>query len=293
MHNYTKHGGCKDQYAACQANLRKASKQQTHRLTSSDQICHFETWCQEPAEAIYNSRDYGWLDIIHPSAEPFPPPYSKGYLTQSTVLQAIGSPVNYTSSSVTVSKAFTATFDEYVGGLLDAMAYLLDSGVKVHMMYGDRDYACNWVGGEAASLAVPYSGLEEFSKAGYADMLSGGQLKGLTRQYGNYSFTRVFDAGHLVPAYQPQAAYDIFMRALFNEDIATGEHKVTDGYTTEGPDNTWHVQQTPPKKKTKAECYILSPGSCTKEEWELVKSGKAKIKDFLLQGEEDDENEEL
>lgn len=30
------------------------------------------------------------------------------------------------------------------GGFLDSIGYLLDSGVKVHMMYGDRDYPCTY-----------------------------------------------------------------------------------------------------------------------------------------------------
>lgn len=291
MHNFTKPGGCKEQNAACQT---KISKERKHNMSaSSKQLCDFEEWCITAAEAIYSSQDYGWLDIANPGAEPFPPSYLEGYLTQSSVLQAIGSPVNYTASSGAVSHAFEANFDQFAGGFLEAIAYLLESGVKVHMMYGDRDYACNWVGGEAASLAVPYSGLEEFRNAGYADMLSGGQLKGLTRQHGNYSFTRVFDAGHLVPSYEPQAAYDIFMRALFNTDIATGMQKVTNDYKTEGPDNTWHVQKPAPARP-KPECYVLKPSSCTKEDWELVKSGRALVKDFILQGEEsDDDNEEL
>ena len=50
----------------------------------------------------------------------------------------------------------------------DAVAALLDGGVKVHMVYGDRDFACNWMGGEAASLRVPYSHHSEFAAAGYA-----------------------------------------------------------------------------------------------------------------------------
>ena len=39
--------------------------------------------------------------------------------------------------------AFVSNFDHFRGGFLDAIGYLLDSGVKVHMMYGDRDWVCN------------------------------------------------------------------------------------------------------------------------------------------------------
>lgn len=39
-------------------------------------------------------------------------------------------------------------------GYLDQLSNLLDSGVKVTMLYGDRDYFCNWLGGEDLSLSV-------------------------------------------------------------------------------------------------------------------------------------------
>jgi len=119
-----------------------------------------------------------------------------GYLNQAWVLEALGVPVNFTSSSHVVSNSFSATYDITRGGSMEAASYLLDSGVKVHLMYGDRDYACNWLGGEAVSLAIEYSGAEDFRKAGYAPILGSEGIGGFVRQYGNYSFSRVFQAGH-------------------------------------------------------------------------------------------------
>ena len=37
--------------------------------------------------------------------------------------------------------------------------------VSVAMLYGDRDYACNYLGGEAVSLAINYTGKAGFKKA--------------------------------------------------------------------------------------------------------------------------------
>jgi hypothetical protein len=42
------------------------------------------------------------------------------------------------------------------------------------------------------------------------------------RQFGNLSYIRAYRAGHGVPYAQPETAYKIFERALFNLDIATG-----------------------------------------------------------------------
>lgn len=85
------------------------------------------------------------------------------------------------------------------GGLLEDIAYILDHGVRVAMIYGDRDYACNWVGGELASMKVPYLHHVDFAHTGYTPVvLDPLRSAGLTRQFGNFSFTRVYQAGHMV-----------------------------------------------------------------------------------------------
>jgi len=119
-----------------------------------------------------------------------------GFLAQSWVLEALGVPVNYSSSSVAVARAFDSTADADRAGSMDAVSYLLDSGVKVHMVFGDRDFCCNWLGGEAVSLGIKYSGSEQFEKAGYTPIIGFDGIGGFVRQYGNYSYSRVFQAGH-------------------------------------------------------------------------------------------------
>lgn len=183
------------------------------------------------------------------------------------------------------------------GGFLDSIAYLLDSGVKVHMMYGDRDYPCNWVGGEAVSLAVPYSRAAEFASAGYAPLVTtqGGALQqpaGLTRQVGNFSFTRVFQAGHEVPSYQPAAAYDIFKRATFGLDIPTGLFQTGDQFATVGPTDVWHIKNSPPVAP-KPKCYILMPKTCVPDVWEKVLAGAVTVKNWFVVGIDADGQGEL
>jgi len=62
-----------------------------------------------------------------------------GFLNQKWVQQALGVPVNHTSSSAAVANDFQSTGDYARGTSLESLAYLLDSGVKVAGMYGDRD----------------------------------------------------------------------------------------------------------------------------------------------------------
>ncbi|KAI5919445.1 carboxypeptidase C [Camillea tinctor] len=301
LSNWTRPGGCRSKLQSCQSSLSPLS------LSSCDAIsdaCASQAW--DAYQSLPFSRGgRAWFDIAHPPADPFPPPTSTGYLLQAQVQAALGVPVNHTKISSAVQRAFEATRDVARGGFLAAVADLLDQGVKVALVYGDRDYACNWVGGEAASLAVPWEGKGGFRGAGYAPLVlsppsssstpeeEGEEIGGLTRQYGNLSFTRVFGAGHEVPAYAPHAAYDIFVRATFGLDVATGKIKIAEqqeGYATSGPPDAWGVRHAPPEMP-KPRCYVLKPESCTDEIWETVVSGEAVVRDWYVV-EDDEEGKE-
>lgn len=294
MHNWTRPNGCRDQTMDCQKKLSAFDVASVNRgLVSAADVCDVADWCENMAVRKYNELGRGWFDIAHPTADPFPPPHMNGYLTQEHVLNALGSPVNFTAESPVVASNFAGTHDLVHGGFIDAVAYLLDSGVKVHMVYGDRDYACNWLGGEKASLEVPYSRQRDFGEAPYGIFQTRDGFSGITRQLGNYSFTRVFQAGHMVPAYQPVAAYEHFVRAMFNVDIGSGTTPVTDDFINDGEAFDRWIKQPPPEMP-EPRCYVLQPSSCTKEVWEKVAAGKVTVKDFfVIDVEEDDEDEVL
>ena len=69
---------------------------------------------------------------------------------------------------------------------------------------------------------------------------------GVAKQFGNFSFSRVFEAGHTVSAYQPETVYRIFMRTMFSQDVPTGQVNVTTGYLTKGPLDSWSWKNTLP-----------------------------------------------
>lgn len=289
MHNFTRPGGCKDQLIKCQKTLKDAdgAKLLEHGATVLEDLCGMDSWCKSPGETAFRNNNNARFDITHPKKDPFPPPHLHGWLAREEVLQAIGSPVNFTSHSAAVAGNFNDDLDAYRGGFLEAIAYLLDSGVKVHMMYGDRDFACNWVGGEGYSLAIDYSRKDDFARAGYAPLITEDGIGGYTRQFGNFSFTRVLQAGHEVPSYQPAAAYDIFMRAQFNKDIPTGLLPVQDELSTVGPSDTWSIKNEV-LPAPEPQCYVLDLATCTEEAWERVKTGKATIKNYFVVDEDDE-----
>ncbi|KAL2833105.1 Alpha/Beta hydrolase protein [Aspergillus pseudoustus] len=290
MEAWSKPGGCKDLITECR---RLASEGDPHMYgnnkTVNDACREADSYCGNNVEGpyiLYSGR--GYYDISHLDPDPFPPPYYLGYLSQHWVQDALGVPINFTESVDSVYTGFSGTGDyprSDVHGYLEDLAYVLDSGIKVALVYGDRDYACPWNGGEEVSLQVDYSDAAKFRAAGYAPLhTNGSYIGGLVRQHGNFSFTRVFEAGHEVPAYQPETAYEIFHRAMFNRDLSTGKVPTAGNgtYSTTGPSSTFNVTNTVPDSPAPT-CYILSLGSyCTEAQIESVVDGTALIKDYIV-----------
>jgi carboxypeptidase C (cathepsin A) len=84
------------------------------------------------------------------------------------------------------------------------------------------------------SLAVNHTDKEAFNAARYTPFLVDGVEYGEVREYGNFSFTRIYEAGHEVPYYQPVASLEHFKRVLDHVVISDGGVVVTDNYSTNG-----------------------------------------------------------
>jgi carboxypeptidase C (cathepsin A) len=158
----------------------------------------------ESAYYVYGGR--GVYDIRHPYNDPTPPSYFVDYLNKADVQNAIGVDLNYTESNDWVYWAFQQTGDFIFDDFMTDLEMLLNEGVRVGLFYGDADYICNWFGGEAVSKQVNYTHKAEFNAAGYAPFIVDGVEYGEVRQYGNFSFARIYEAGHEVPYYQRKIA---------------------------------------------------------------------------------------
>ena len=294
--NYLMPGGCLDQILRCQALAAEGDPNFIGNNKTVNKACKLASDCENNlVEGPYldvSNRNY--YDVTAPSLDPFPPPYFLGYLSQHYVQAAIGVATNFTESTNSVYYAFDSTGDyardDMRGGYLEDLAYLLDNGVKVSLIYGDRDYACNWIGGENASVNIPYLGQAEFVSAGYAPIhVNSSYIGGQVRQFGNLSFSRVFDAGHEVPAYQPETAYRIFSRAIFGNDIATGSISTdtNTNYSTSGSSSTWQIKNELPVNPSQ-QCYVLNLyATCTDDQIESVVKGTAVIHNYIVIGQKD------
>jgi hypothetical protein len=121
-----------------------------------------------------------------------------------------------------------------------------------------------------------------FPSAGYADIVvNSSYIGGHVRQFGNLSFSRIFDAGHLVPFYQPETAFTVFSRIIQGDDISLGHNVNLSTYKTEGiADSLKHINAVPPKPVPV--CWIRDVFStCTNEQQEAIARGEGIVKNGI------------
>ncbi|KAJ4386079.1 hypothetical protein N0V93_008971 [Gnomoniopsis smithogilvyi] len=228
------------------------------------------------------------FDLTHLMPDGFPQTSYITYLLQPWVRDHLGAKVDYVEVSVVVDLAFSMTCDP-ARSHKRTLERLLDAGVHVALLYGDADFRSDWVGGEALSLALEHRSAKSFRSAGYTPMTTNktGKTGGYVRQSGGLSFIRVLDAGHLIPFFQPQVAYDIFMRASRGLDVATGTTPVnSDGenYVTSGPDSIWDVK-VPVKPQAPEWCnpnYAPLWYVCTGNQIRALEDGTAVVKNGVV-----------
>lgn len=217
-------GNCYDQTVDCY----------TH---GSNEVCYAaDTFCSNEVESVldnYALRDE--YDIRELSPDPFP---NMGvlvsYLNSPKVQSAVGAYTNFSISSNVVSVAFGNTGDDdRTDGTIAAMQGLVADGLTVVMYFGDADYNCNWLGGQAVAEEINAPG---WAAAGFANISTpDGIVHGQVKQSGGYSFVRVYESGHEVPFYQPATALALLQRATAGKDLATGKVATTSSYKTTGP----------------------------------------------------------
>jgi carboxypeptidase C (cathepsin A) len=286
---FYKENGCKDRIMNCQGLAAQMDTTNQGGNSRVNNACRDALgFCFNHVESAYiRFSGLSFYDIAAPTAAPFPYSYYRGFLNQHWVQASLGVPINYTESIDSVGYAFQYTGDFPRSGFLQDIAYVLDSGIKVALVYGDRDYVCNWIGGEAVSLAIQYKQASNFKNAGYTQIHTNATyVGGMVRQYGNFSFSRVFEAGHEVPAYQPETAFQIFNRAMNNLDVATGNVSTlpsqTTVYSSQGMKDTWSIKnQVPPAPQPT--CYVLNFATCTDDQAQEVIDGTTPIKNYILQ----------
>lgn len=129
------------------------------------------------------------------------------------------------------------------------------------MLIRGSSYICNWFGGQAISLQINYTNSAEFRASSYVPFVVDGTEYGEVRQYGNFSFLRMYESGHEVPYYQPLASLASFERALGHLVIADGSQPVSATYSTNGTANATHTESFVPLPSTTSMSSMMSSSS--------------------------------
>lgn len=94
----------------------------------------------------------------------------------------------------------TFLLGDWMHNLMPKVGWMLDNtDLEVLVYSGDKDWICNWRGGEAWTAATKWASEKEFNEASYEKWNVDNEAAGEMRQFGNLHFLRVFDAGHMVP----------------------------------------------------------------------------------------------
>jgi len=270
-------GGCSDMVNQCRAGQ---AMNQFGDNTQIDFICYSALGQCNDIQNTYSTSGLSFYDIRQDFPSPFPSEAYLEYLNSGQVMQSLGVQVNYTESSNAVYYDFGATGDE-INYVLSDLATLLSMNVRVALIYGDADYICNWLGGEAVSLQLaqvaPYPYTLNFGVAGYADIVTNETyVGGEVRQYGNLSFARIYNAGHQVPAYQPETAFQVFARVIFGTALATGQPIDASTYRTTGPPNSTY--QSSAGASAPNVCWVrAAPDACTAPQLADMQAGKGVV----------------
>jgi carboxypeptidase C (cathepsin A) len=294
MSSFLSVGGCKDMILKCRAAASSLDPLDNGGVAMVNAICaDTQSICNRDLIVPYQYADRSVYDITHNIPDPFPPSTYLEYLNTGELLQAIGARINFTQSSMSVLNAFLATGDSERGSQISDLTFLLARGVRIALIYGDRDFICNWIGGEAISFSIAAdagSQYAPFYRAGYADIrVNGSYIGGQVRQYGNLSFSRIYQAGHLVPAYQPETAFTLMTRIIRGKNLATGEDTDLSSFGTSGPANSTSTFKPPNSQRPT--CYIRDIAStCTDAQIDMIKAGQGVVINGVLYDQESDWN---
>ncbi|KAF2690181.1 carboxypeptidase S1 [Lentithecium fluviatile CBS 122367] len=239
--------------------------------------------CYKLLGAVIEQSGQNPYDIRVEPTSSFPNYAYLEYLNSADVQRSIGAKVNYTETSSVVYNAFGETGDVVRGTQLQKLAELLARGIRVALIYGDADIICNWVGGEAVALELARNSVYNatFPAAGYADIVANASyVGGQVRQYGNLSFSRIYDAGHTIPSYQPETSFVVFSRIIQGDDIGMGRNVDLSNFGTQGPAHSSHINKAPPQPDNT--CWIRAiHDTCSYDEKMAINKGLGVVKNGM------------
>ncbi|KAJ7689127.1 serine carboxypeptidase [Mycena rosella] len=153
-------------------------------------------------------------------------PWIDEYMNQPEVKQALGADPrapNFTACNYEMNFAFMLQGD----GMRDSkslLTELVDDGIRLLIYAGNVDMMCNYMGESQWIAQLPSKHKEAFGKAPFLPWTVSDRPAGVVRSAGegagNVTYLTVYEAGHMVPHDQPEAALDMLTRWIHNVPLA-------------------------------------------------------------------------
>ncbi|KAI5118997.1 hypothetical protein M0805_004407 [Coniferiporia weirii] len=145
----------------------------------------------------------------------------QAYLDQPDLRKTLGvdpSVGNFKTISPAVEYAFGLTLDR-LHPTQHWLSMLLERKVRTLIYVGEYDWICNWIGNDAFTLAMEWSGQSEFAKQPLRDWTVDKRNAGKVRTAGPLTFATIKDAGHMVPYDKPIEALALVNRWINEEPL--------------------------------------------------------------------------
>ncbi|RMZ91769.1 hypothetical protein DV736_g1021, partial [Chaetothyriales sp. CBS 134916] len=275
LSSYASADGCQQLTLSCRSQELAYDPNGSGAINAVNEACsQAQQVCQSLIAGTISASGRSVYDISQDVLDPFPDSHYLEYLNTAAVQEAIGVPVNFTQTSLSVYTAFNSTGDYARDANVGEIVDLLQAGTRVALIYGDRDYICNWLGGEAVSFAIAGAAGQSYSPwymAGYAPIVTNSSyIGGVVREFGNLSFSRIYDAGHLVSAYQPETAFTVFSRIIEGTAISLGNRVDLNSYSSSGDSNSTHTNHSPPPAAAPI-CFLRAVNeTCTTDQKHML-----------------------
>ncbi|KAJ7291483.1 alpha/beta-hydrolase [Mycena rebaudengoi] len=206
--------GCKAQEEACYAAGNSSASNEI--CIDADNLCSVELFF-----AAVGDFDPNDLRQQKNAAVLVPPEYYVNYLSLPEVKRRIGAESDFQECPDGPFDMFARTGDD-ARTWLPELGALANSKLKILIWAGDADINCNWLGVHASVSAMDWYGKERLAATPFTDMIIDGTAVAAIQNVDNFSFARVYEAGHQVPAFQPAASLEIFKQVIQMQPLHSG-----------------------------------------------------------------------
>jgi carboxypeptidase C (cathepsin A) len=136
------------------------------------------------------------------------------YMGLPDVLDALGATGrSWTECSTSVHMLLT---EDWMQNLEVRIPTILAAKVRVLIYAGDQDFICNVEGNRRWVETMQWAGAAQFAAAPMRTWHVKGAPVGQAKTAGGLTFLQVYQAGHMVPMDQPEAALDMLQRLMDN-----------------------------------------------------------------------------